>query len=71
MLDEADRAGSGVTSIFIIMGLFSIMVGVLLIFLIFVMLAAARRAEMGMARAVGAKRRHLIQMFSLRALPTP
>ena len=62
-LDQADQAGSGVTSIFIIMGLFSIMVGVLLIFLIFVMLAAARRSEMGMARAVGAKRRHLIQMF--------
>ena len=63
VLDQADQAGSGVTSIFIIMGLFSIMVGVLLIFLIFVMLAAARRSEMGMARAVGAKRRHLIQMF--------
>ena len=63
VLDQADQAGSGVTSIFIIMGLFSIMVGVLLIFLIFVMLAAARRAEMGMARAVGAKRRHLVQMF--------
>jgi len=63
VLDEADRAGSGVTSIFVIMGLFSIMVGVLLIFLIFVMLAAARRSEMGMARAVGAKRRHLVQMF--------
>ena len=63
VLDQADQAGSGVTSIFIIMGSFSIMVGVLLIFLIFVMLAAARRAEMGMARAVGAKRRHLVQMF--------
>ncbi|MCH7737789.1 MAG: FtsX-like permease family protein [Chloroflexi bacterium] len=63
VLDRADQAGSGVTSIFIIMGLFSIMVGVLLIFLIFVMLAAARRSEMGMARAVGAKRRHLVQMF--------
>ncbi|MDA1127929.1 MAG: FtsX-like permease family protein [Chloroflexi bacterium] len=63
VLDLADQAGSGVTSIFIVMGLFSIMVGVLLIFLIFVMLAAARRSEMGMARAVGAKQRHLIQMF--------
>ena len=62
-LEAADRVGSGVTSIFIVMGLFSIMVGVLLIFLIFVMLAAARRSEMGMARAVGAKRRHLVQMF--------
>ena len=63
LLDEADRVGTGVTSIFLVMGLFSIMVGVLLIFLIFVMLAAARRSEMGMARAVGAKRRHLVQMF--------
>ena len=34
-----------------------------LIFLIFVMLAAARRSEMGMARAVGAKRSHLVKMF--------
>ncbi len=42
---------------------FSICVGVLLIFLIFVMLAAERRAEMGMSRAVGLKRRHLTEMF--------
>ena len=62
-LDEADRVASGVTTFFIILGLFSILVGVLLIFLIFVMLAAARRSEMGMARAVGAKRQHLVQMF--------
>ena len=45
------------------MGLFSVIVGVLLIFLIFVMLAAARRTEMGMVRAVGARRVHLVQMF--------
>lgn len=61
--EQADLVGSSVTSIFIIMGLFSIMVGILLIFLIFVMLAAARRSEMGMARAVGARRFHLVQMF--------
>ena len=63
VLDQADEAASQVTAIFIVMGLFSILVGVLLIFLIFVMLAAARRPEMGMARAVGAKRIHLVQMF--------
>ena len=63
LLDIADVAGSGITSLFVMFGLFSIMVGVLLIFLIFVMLAAARRTEMGMARAVGAKRSHLVQMF--------
>ena len=63
LLDEADEAGSETTSFFLIMSLFSIMVGVLLIFLIFVMLAAARRSEMGMARAIGAKRGHLVKMF--------
>ncbi len=63
VLELADEIGSSVTSFFVVMGLFSIMVGVLLIFLIFVMLAAARRTEMGMARAVGAKRGHLVQMF--------
>src|SRR5256885_15042983 len=47
---------------------FSIAVGVLLIFLIFVMLAAERRAEMGMSRAVGLKRRHLTQMFLFEGL---
>ena len=63
VMDVAELVSSFVTTFFIILGLFSIMVGVLLIFLIFVMLAAARRTEMGMARAVGAKRRHLVQMF--------
>ena len=63
VLDLADDAGSVVTTLFITMALFTIIVGVLLIFLIFVMLAAARRPEMGMARAIGAKRSHLVQMF--------
>ena len=63
LLELADAAGSGATTLFIILGLFSVMVGVLLVFLIFVMLAAARRTEMGMTRAIGAKRSHLVQMF--------
>ena len=63
LLGTAELVGNVVTSFFILFGLFSIMVGVLLIFLIFVMLAAARRSELGMARAVGAKRWHLVQMF--------
>ena len=63
VLDEADEIGSFVTTFFLVMGLFSVIVGVLLIFLIFVMLAAARRTEMGMVRAVGARRVHLVQMF--------
>ena len=62
-LDLSDAAASGATALFILLGLFSVGVGVLLVFLIFVMLAAARRTEMGMARAIGAKRSHLVQMF--------
>ncbi|MCB0082888.1 MAG: FtsX-like permease family protein, partial [Caldilineaceae bacterium] len=44
-------------------GIFSILAGVMLIFLIFVMMAAERRSEMGMARAIGVQRSHLVQMF--------
>ncbi len=62
-LTAADLIGSVFVSIFIVFGLFSIAAGIMLIFLIFVMLAAERREEMGMARAVGTKRRHLIQQF--------
>ncbi len=62
-LNGADLAGSIFTSLFVVFGLFSIAAGVMLIFLIFVMLAAERRPEMGMARAVGTQRRHLIQQF--------
>ncbi len=62
-LEAADLAGTVLTSIFVGFGLFSIAAGVLLIFLIFVMLAAARKSEMGMARAVGTRRSHLVQMF--------
>ncbi len=60
----AEAVSTGVTTIFSIFGSFSIMVGMLLIFLVFVLLAAARSTELGMARAVGLKRRDLIQLFT-------
>ena len=62
-LDLANELGSVFTSMFVTFGMFSILAGIMLIFLIFVMLAAERKSEMGMARAVGTQRRHLIQMF--------
>ncbi len=49
--------------VFALFALFALSIGLLLIFLIFVLLAAERRAEMGMARAIGVQRRHLILMF--------
>ena len=62
-VDFAEQAGLVALALLLGVSFFSITVGVLLIFLIFVMLAAERRAEMGMSRAVGLKRRHLTQMF--------
>ncbi|MEO6397187.1 MAG: FtsX-like permease family protein [Tepidiformaceae bacterium] len=59
----AELIGNAFTTVFIVFGLFSIAAGVLLIFLIFVMLAAERKPEMGMARAIGAKRRQLVESF--------
>ena len=62
-LDVADQAGAAFMAIFTTFGSFSIAAGILLIFLIFVMLAAERRTELGIARAVGTRRRSLVQMF--------
>ena len=60
----ADEAGNAFMSLFTTFGTFSIAAGILLIFLIFVMLAAERRGELGIARAVGTRRGHLVQMFT-------
>jgi ABC-type lipoprotein release transport system permease subunit len=62
-VDEAEEIGNFMTTFFLLLGLFSIGAGILLIVMIFVMLAAERKSEMGMARAVGMKRQHLVEMF--------
>ncbi len=62
-VDEAEEMGNFMTTFFLLLGLFSIGAGMLLIVMIFVMLAAERKSEMGMARAVGTKRLHLVEMF--------
>ena len=63
-LDQADEAGSTLFNIFFVLGGFSVAAGVLLIFLLFVMLAAERKRELGIARAVGTQRGHVIRMFA-------
>jgi putative ABC transport system permease protein len=62
-LDLGELAASSFTTVFIVSGLFGIAAGLILIFLIFVMLAAERKSEMGMARAIGAQRGRLVEMF--------
>ena len=63
ILIAADLGGTVFSSLFSVFGFFSVVAGILLIFLIFVMLAAERRSEMGIARAIGVQRGHLVQMF--------
>lgn len=62
-LKQADAMGAAFVSLFTTFGSFSIAAGILLIFLIFIMLAAERRGELGIARAVGTRQRNLVQMF--------
>jgi len=63
-LDEADEGGAEFSTIFLVLGSFSMIAGILLIFLIFVMLAAERKQELGIARAIGTQRGHIIRLFT-------
>ncbi|NQW17062.1 MAG: FtsX-like permease family protein [Chloroflexi bacterium] len=64
LVEIAELVGTIFTLFFMVFGSFSIIVGLLLIFLVFVMLAGAREQEMGMARAIGTKRGHLVRLFT-------
>jgi putative ABC transport system permease protein len=63
-VEGADQRGEIFSTLFVLFGQFSVAAGMLLIFLIFVMLAAERKHELGIARAVGMQRSHLICMFA-------
>lgn len=62
-VDEGEEIANTFTSIFLVLGLFSIVSGLLLIVLIFSMLAAERRTEMGISRAVGTRSSQLTRQF--------
>jgi putative ABC transport system permease protein len=63
-IDAADTRGEIFSTLFVLFGQFSVAAGMLLIFLIFVMLAAERKHELGIARAVGMQRSNLIRAFA-------
>ena len=63
-LELAEQTGSQFISLFSVFGSISIIVGLLLIFLVFVLLAAARSSEIGMSRAVGMRQGHVVQIFT-------
>jgi len=62
---QAVQVGRDATELFLVMGAFGILAGVLLIVNIFVMLAEERKPELGVARALGFLRRDLLTTFAL------
>ena len=64
-IDSATQIGAQATELFLVMGAFSVVAGVLLIVNIFVMMAEERKQEMGVVRAVGFLRRELMTTFLL------
>ena len=63
-IEGADQRGEIFSTLFVLFGQFSVAAGMLLIFLIFVMLAAERKQELGIARAVGMQRSNLVRTFA-------
>ncbi|MFQ6127372.1 MAG: ABC transporter permease, partial [Thermoplasmata archaeon] len=64
-IDYAEEGSEAISDVFTIMSTFAIIAGIILIVNIFVMLAEERKPEMGVARAVGMKRRHLVLSYLL------
>jgi putative ABC transport system permease protein len=62
-LNTATTSSQGTLTIFLVLGLFSIVAGAMLIIGIFVMLAEERKGEMGMLRAIGMRRRELVYAY--------
>ncbi|HTS32791.1 MAG TPA: FtsX-like permease family protein [Thermoplasmata archaeon] len=62
-LETADSAGSSISTLFLVLGLFSIVAGAMLIVGIFVLLAEERKGEMGVLRAIGLQGRELVYSY--------
>jgi putative ABC transport system permease protein len=62
-LRQSEQAEEIFSRIFTLFALFSAGVGLLLVFLIFTILAADRRTEMGISRAIGLTRRDLVVLY--------
>jgi putative ABC transport system permease protein len=63
--DQADRWGSAFTDLFVVLGAFSLFSGMLLIVLVFSLVALERRTELGISRALGARRREVILLLAI------
>lgn len=62
-LDAAQSSATNLETLFLVLGLFSIVAGAMLIIGIFVMLAEERKGETGVLRAIGLRRRELVYSY--------
>lgn len=67
-LDRADEYGAVLTSIFLVVGVLSIIAALALVFLVFILLTAERRSEIGISRAVGMLRHQLVATYLFEGL---
>jgi len=67
-LASANTAANSVETLFLVLGLFSIVAGAMLIIGIFVLLAEERKGEMGVLRAIGLKGRELVYSYFFEGL---
>ena len=65
VLDAAEETSGVMGSLFLFIGSFSIIAGILLLVNVFVMLAEERKSQLGMLRAVGLTRRRLVGEFAI------
>jgi len=67
-VSRAASSASQLTTIFLVIGLFSIVSGAILVVGIFVLLSEERRGQMGVARAIGMTRRQLVKTYYFEGL---
>ncbi|WP_116951351.1 ABC transporter permease [Jiangella endophytica] len=65
VLDAAAETGESLGSLFLFIGSFCIIAGILLLVNVFVMLADERRGQLGILRAIGMRRRHVTGEFAI------
>jgi putative ABC transport system permease protein len=63
VVERAEREGENFSELFLSIGAFAVIAGILLLVNIFVMLAEERKGELGMMRAVGMRRGQLVRSF--------
>ena len=65
VLDDAAETGATLGSLFLFIGSFCIIAGILLLVNVFVMLADERRGQLGILRAIGLRRRYVTGEFAI------